>query len=172
MDRENVVTAVIAAAGEKLTGKVRLQKVFYFLEQLGLRSGFDYEYRHYGPFSAELAETTEIAKALGLIEESLEFRTSDGARYSVFRTSASPSAEAYGELDESRVRELMGIFRTQSSTVLELAATIDWLQRFEQVEDWRSELSRRKALTATEERIAKAEEVLRTIELPPPRVAA
>lgn len=171
MDRENIVTAVIAAAGDQLTGKVRLQKVFYLLEQLGLSGGFDYTYHHYGPFSSELSESTEFAKDLGLIEEKPGFRVGDGARYSVYSAKTGPDPSAFGELGEQRVRYLLQILQRQSATVLELAATIDWLQRYEKVPDWREELLRRKSRKASEDRIAKAVEVLTEIDLQPQRAA-
>jgi len=171
MDREKIVTSVIAVAGDQLTGKVRLQKVFYLLEQLGLSGGFDYAYHHYGPFSAELSESTEFAKDLGFIEEKPGFRVGDGARYSVYRAKANPDPSAFGELGEQRVRDLLQILQRQSATVLELAATIDWLQRYEKVADWREELLRRKSRKASEERVAKAIEVLEEINLQPRQAA-
>ncbi len=171
MDRESIVSAVIAAAGDQLTGKVRLQKVIYLLEQLGLSGGFDYSYHHYGPFSLMLSESTELAKDIGLIEEKAGFRLSDGARYSVYCAKNAPDPSAFGELGEDRVRELLQVLQRQSATILELAATIDWLQRFEGLEKWREELVRRKARKATEERIAKAVEVLEEIDLRPQKAA-
>lgn len=47
---------VAAVPGGELVGKVRLQKTVYLLDQLGLNSGFSYEYHHYGRYSEELAE--------------------------------------------------------------------------------------------------------------------
>jgi hypothetical protein len=39
-EREDIVSAVIAAAGGELIGRVRLQKTVYLLDRLGLDSGF------------------------------------------------------------------------------------------------------------------------------------
>lgn len=47
MEHEDIVAAVVVAAGGELTGRVRLQKTVYLLEQLGLSSGFPFEYNYY-----------------------------------------------------------------------------------------------------------------------------
>jgi len=40
---------LLKAADGELVGKVRLQKTVYLLDQIGMGSGFTYEYHHYGP---------------------------------------------------------------------------------------------------------------------------
>ena len=81
---DRLVAEVILAAGGRIVGRVRLQKVFCLLDRLGLRSGFAYEYHHFGPYSAELAEAAEDSTAFGLITERFERRVYDGVPYSVF----------------------------------------------------------------------------------------
>ena len=63
------VAAIIRDAGGKIVGRTRLQKTGYLLELAGLGEGFSFEYRHYGPFSEELASAARDANALGLISE-------------------------------------------------------------------------------------------------------
>jgi len=58
MEREQIVAAVVAAARGPLIGRVRLQKTVYLLDRVGLNSGFDYEYHHYGPYSRDLDNAT------------------------------------------------------------------------------------------------------------------
>ncbi|HQU09580.1 MAG TPA: hypothetical protein PLV25_06435, partial [Opitutales bacterium] len=82
MDREDIVVAVVAAAGGTLTSRVRLQKTIYLLDQLNLKSGFSFEYYHYGPFSRDLDNATADAKGLGKIKEDIRHRQSDGADFS------------------------------------------------------------------------------------------
>ena len=108
MEREDIVAAVVAAAGGTLTGRVRLQKAVYLLDRLGLNSGFGDEYHHYGPYSQDLDNATADAKAFGVLEETYHHRQSDGAMYSVFRLSADAAGrdEAFGDLGRSRVGEL------------------------------------------------------------------
>lgn len=167
MDREDIVRAVIAAAGGEVTGRVRLQKIVYLLDQLGLKSGFGYEYYHYGPYSLDLTAATEDAKAFKLVEEQIDYRRSDGAQFSKFRDIGTPPAkrEAYGELGEQRVRELLALMMRRSATVLELAATVDWLRRHERVADWKAEIKRRKGVKTEGGRLEQAIELLDELKL-------
>ena len=57
-EREDIVAAIVAAAGGRLTSRVRLQKVVYLLDRLGLHSGFDFDYYNYGPYSRDLDNAT------------------------------------------------------------------------------------------------------------------
>lgn len=171
-EREDVVAAVVSAAGGRLTGRVRLQKTVYLLDQLGLNTGFSYEYYHYGPYSRDLDNATADAKAFDLIEEEFDHRVSDRAMYSVFLSKGEVKPEAFGGLDRARTEELVGLFARTNVTVLELAATIDWLWRNEACSDWRGEITRRKGVKVQGGRLEKAEELLAKIGLPPPQAAA
>jgi uncharacterized protein YwgA len=170
-EREHAITAILDAGGGELTGRVRLQKTFYLLDQLGLDSGFDYEYHHYGPYSFDVENATADAKALGLVEEKLGRRQSDGATYSIFSLKEPPQSPGYGRLGRERAADLVHRFARTNITVLELAATVDWLWRAEKSPDWRSEVTRRKTLKVQNGRLDRAVELLSEIGLPPPRVA-
>ncbi len=37
-------------------GKIQFQKLIYFLQEIGIPSGYRYEIYHYGPYSFELAQ--------------------------------------------------------------------------------------------------------------------
>lgn len=63
------VTEIIRAAGGEIVGRTRLQKVAYLLELAGLGHGFSFEYRHYGPYSEDLALASRNADLLGFLEE-------------------------------------------------------------------------------------------------------
>jgi uncharacterized protein YwgA len=173
MEREDIVTAVLGAGGGSLIGRVRLQKAVYLLDQLGLNSGFGYEYHHYGPYSRDLDSATADAKAFGLMEEEFKHRQSDGAMYSVFKLSpeATVNEAAYGDLGRERASKLLQLFADTNVTVLELAATIDWLWREEKREDWRSEITKRKGVKARSGRLDQAIDLLREIGLVPPMPA-
>lgn len=170
MDREDIVAAVIAAAGGELIGRVRLQKAVYLLDQLGLGSEFGYEYHHYGPFSRDLENATADAKAVGLIEEKFGARESDRAAYSIYRLSeeAKVADAAYGKLGAQRTAELARQFAATNITVLELAATVDWLWRFEGRADWRDEIARRKNRKVEGGRLEMAVQLLDGLGLKPP----
>ena len=171
-EREDIVAAVVAAAGGQLTGRVRLQKTVYLLDRLGLNSGFEYDYHHYGPYSRDLDNATADAKAFNLIEEAFDHRLSDGAMYSIFRLKGEAKKEALGDLDGDRARALVNLFAQSNVTVLELAATIDWLWRKEAYADWRGEITRRKGVKVQRGRLEKAVALLAEMGLPPPEPAA
>jgi len=170
MEREDIVAAIVSAAGGRLVGRVRLQKTAYLLDQLGLNSGFDYEYHHYGPYSRDLDNAVLDAEAFGLVEEGFERRESDGARYSIFslKPDANVKDEALGELSRERAAALIQKFANTNVTVLELAATIDWLWREEKCRDWRAEVTKRKGAKVQGGRLERAVELLKEIGLPPP----
>jgi len=174
-EREDVVVAVIAAAPEgKLTSRVRLQKIVYLLDQLRLGSGFAFDYHHFGPYSRDLDNATADAKAFKLVRENIAHRLSDGASYSIFELTgdADPKTEAYGKLGEEGARELVSRFANTNVTVLELAATIDWLWRFEKIKDWRAEVAKRKSSKVGGGKLEKAVELLESVGLKPPEPSA
>lgn len=164
---EDIVADVVAAAGDKIVGRIRMQKVFYLLDQLGLNSGFDYEYRHYGPYSADLSEAIEDAKAFAGLQEETHRRQSDGVPYSVFKLVASDRRVMpnIGSLPAATVRNALAKMNRRSATVLELAATIHWLANVERVDDWRSELDNRKGPKTVGGRVSQAEDLLRELEI-------
>src|SRR5262245_49278059 len=106
MEREDVVAAVVAAAGGRLTGRVRLQKTVYLMDRLGLNSGFDYDYHHYGPYSRDLDNATADAKAFDLVDETFDRRKRDGALYSIFEARTAARDEAFGGLGRDRASAL------------------------------------------------------------------
>ena len=157
-----------AGAGGRLTGRVRLQKVVYLLDRLGLNSRFTYDYHHYGPYSRDLDIAVADAKAFVGLEEKFEHRVSDGARYSVFLYTKEVGAAAWGDLDRRRGETLVREFAGVPVTVLELAATIDWLWREEKIVDWRSELIRRKSVKVRNGKMERAVGLLDKLGLTPP----
>lgn len=167
MEREDIVAAVVAAAGEKLTSRVRLQKSVYLLDRLGLDSGFDYEYYHYGPYSRDLDNAVADAKAFGILDEGYGRRQSDGAPYSIFVAKAEAKPDAFGKLAREKAAALMQTFVDTNVTVLELAATIDWLWRVEGRKNWLPELKKRKSVKARDDRIEKAVDLLKSLGLEP-----
>ena len=60
-DLHEKAAALVRDAGGKLVGRTRLQKVAYLTQLAGFARDFPFEYRHYGPYSEELAEAMEIA---------------------------------------------------------------------------------------------------------------
>ena len=135
-------------------------------------SGFSFDYHHYGPFSRDLDNATADAKAFNLIEETFDRRQSDGASYSIFKLKGQPKPEAYGKLGAAKAGELAHLFAATNVTVLELAATIDWLSHVEKYPDWKSEITKRKGIKVQGGRLEKAIELLKQLNLQPPAAHA
>ena len=172
MAREQIVADIIAAAGGTLTARVRLQKAAYFLEELGLASGFEFEYHHYGPYSRELDSAVADAKASKLIKEVIQYRDSDGASYSVFESADGRQPTDLGKLQRARAAGYLRRFSEANITVLELAATMHWLWKHEKHQDWQKEAIRRKRLKASPDRIERAKALLNELGLHPKERAA
>lgn len=75
---------IVRDAGGQLVGRTRLQKVAYLAQLAGYGEEFEFEYRHYGPYSEELARAMEIATGFGIVQEE-ERRADWGGRYSIYR---------------------------------------------------------------------------------------
>lgn len=174
MEREEIVAAILQAAGGEVIGRVRLQKTAYLLDQLGLHSGFRYEYHHYGPYSRDLDNAVADAKAFDVAEEDVRHRQIDGATYSIFRLkrAAETEREAFGGIEPAEARRLAEVLADVNVTVLELAATVHWLCHYERRGDWRGEITRRKGLKVQNGRLEKAVALLEQLDLAPPEVAA
>lgn len=159
---EKVVAAILRAAEGKLIGRVRMQKVFYLLDQLGLDSGFGYEYYHYGPYSADLSSAVADARAFHLIDEETAARAGDGVTYSIYKLQQDVEVNegAFGKLGSKKAKELVTSLKDEDATVLELAATIHWLKHNENVVKWEEELKRRKGAKTQNGRTAKAKRLL------------
>src|SRR5215471_7421463 len=132
------IPSLINAAGGEVVGKVRLQKLVYLLDQLGLESGFPFSYHHYGPYSEELADAVEDEVIFHHIDVDMR-RRSDGVPFFVFKACARATAATF----PTDIMSALRMMQSRTAIVLELAATIHWLAFVEKIEDWRGELVRR-----------------------------
>src|SRR5690242_9308040 len=105
---------LLYASGGQVVGKIRLQKTVYLLDQLGLNSGFAFEYHHYGPYSAELADATDDCIAFDRISETIERRVSDGVRYSIFRAEPQKGAEHFRRLGNLPIKQAESALRVMN----------------------------------------------------------
>ena len=169
MEREEIVAALLKAADDEIVGRVRFQKVAYLLDRLGLESGFRYSYHHYGPFSRDLDNALADAQAFGLAKEEFGRRQVDGARYSIFKLTADEfeMPAKIGQLNKTRLASHLETFARTNITVLELAATANWLVEEEGREDWLEALRRRKGPKVEGGRLERALALLREVGLPP-----
>jgi uncharacterized protein len=165
-DLDDLVVGAVALSGGELVGRIRLQKVMYLLDQLGMKSDARFEYHHYGPYSEAVSDAVTDAKFWGHLKEIVTFRVADGAPYSTFKTDNPPPARL-GKMTAEAARSYLGRFSTYSATVLELAATIHWLASKEAVPDWRSEIEIRKAGKTANGRLEQALSLLQAVKLAP-----
>jgi uncharacterized protein YwgA len=161
-DPHLVATRIIQDAGGDLVGRTRLQKVAYLMKLAGFGEEFDFEYRHYGPFSEDLARGMDIAVAFGQVNE-VEQQAAWGGRYSVFSLK-----KPAGPTDSTRAAFVQKAKKV-NAVELELAATAAFLFVVEKMEDPWAETIRRKPEKAKDGRLARAQaayEDLRNMKTP------
>lgn len=135
-DLKELVRIVSAADGE-IVGRTRLQKTAFLLELAGLGSGYQFKYKHYGPYSEELASAVELAPLLFDFHEE-QRRSGWGGAYSVFTSGA-----AYDGEEGDTYKLLVGMARRANPIALELAATAAYLASVGDNDPW-GETERRK----------------------------
>jgi len=156
---------IVRDAGGKIVGRTRLQKIAYLLQLAGIGDGFSFEYKHFGPYSDDLAAAMLLAEAFGLVHEE-EKPTSWGGWYSTY--SASANVEGSGIPARHALAEEA---TTVGAVELELAATAAYLRKVEGFDDAWAETARLKPEKASPERLEKAKAAyarLRQISTPQP----
>lgn len=147
------VAAIVSAAGGRLVGRTRLQKLAYFLEQAGLGSGFQFRYRHFGPYSEDIALATRDATLMGIVEEA-ENSAAWGGTYSVYTTRLPTMNDARHDFAK--------IAAAANAVELELAATAAFLSKEGHFDPW-NETARRKPDKSSAGRLEKAKELYRQL---------
>ena len=130
----------VVEAGGMLVGRTRLQKVACLTQLAGLADEFQFEYRHFGPFSEDLARSMEIAAALDL----------------VYTANGSSTGNQERELFIRRAARI-------SAIELELAATAAYLFKFEDVVTPWTETAARKPGKAAGGRLDRAKDEYRRL---------
>jgi uncharacterized protein YwgA len=161
----DLITTVLSAAEGEIVGRIRVQKIFYLLEQLGAETDLKFSYYHYGPYSDELSDALDCAKADQVLNETVH-QTGEGfySTYHLNNASDVPP-NALGKLDWTSLSNNVAAMKKRSSSVLEIAATIHWLQHKEEIQEWEKELKIRKPTKATDERIREALGLLKELGL-------
>lgn len=115
-DQIEKVVNLIKVAGGQIVGRTRLQKMVYLLESAGFIDGFEFEYKHYGPFSEDVANAVFLGQFEGVITEE-ERPASWGGFYSIYRAAGDAPT-----CDKSML-DFIGITSAANPVALELAAT-------------------------------------------------
>jgi uncharacterized protein len=160
------VPSLIEAADGEIVGKVRLQKMVYLLDQLGLESGLSFSYHHYGPYSDELADLVEEDVIFQRVSAEIR-RRADGVPYVIYKPLDHKDHPGKSAFLAPKISAAMQAMQLCSMTILELAATIHWLAFIEKVGNWRAELVRRKGVKTEGGRTERAVELLRRLGIAP-----
>jgi uncharacterized protein YwgA len=112
---------------ETISGRKKLQKIVYLLQNQGFDLEMDYSYYHYGPYSAELqAEVEELVENGFVVEE----RTSKGYEYHFTEKGAEFLRNLEEQLEFPKVcldAKQLKLLNEQSSQFLELVSTYAFL---------------------------------------------
>lgn len=160
----NEVVNIIRDAGGKIVGRTRLQKIAYLLSATGLDDNFRFAYKHYGPFSEQLAFSAKIGT---LFEDLVERQdqTAWGATYSTYTV-----GDVQKAVETNPRNSLASIAVEADSIELELAATAVFLFHDGYPDPW-DETAQRKPEKFTQARLANAKMLLRrlsAIDVPKP----
>lgn len=153
-DGLKVLADIVAWADGSVVGRTRLQKIGFLLHKFGYLDVFPFKYKHYGPYSEEMAATSEIAVLLGFLTEE-QRPTKWGGTYSIFKSNAQNA-----DVDDNRAA-FVKLLNDADAVVLELAATAILLDE-EYADPW-SETSVRKPEKATLDRVEKAKSLVSQI---------
>lgn len=165
-----LVRALVQAADGEIVGRIRMQKIVYLLEQLGMGGKFWFSYHHFGPYSEDLTSAIEVARFVdgSVTEEERPFGGGfSGSVSSVYRLADpdQPEPAALGFLPWADAKAAVARMKRETSVVIELAATIHWLREQENVAEWEAELKVRKPSKADDDRIGRALSLLRDLHL-------
>ena len=158
---------IVRDAGGQIVGRTKLQKVAYLLGLAGLGDDFQFEYRHYGPYSEDLAEAIQMADAFGLVTEE-ERRADWGGIYSIFS-----STDRAGSRNQGVRAHFAEAAAKIGAVELELAATAAYLHTVEEFSDPWGETARRKPEKARDGRLEAAKRAYKQLEqiAPLPNIA-
>ena len=149
----DLIVAIVRDAGGEVTGRTRLQKIAYLLEVVGFGNGFQFSYKHYGPYSEGVAASAMTGVLLGYITE-VEQQAAWGGIYSIY----SVDAQQDERVPPGRC-ELARRAKASDAVVLELAATAVFLSREGYDNPW-YETERRKPEKSESGRLTQAKELL------------
>jgi uncharacterized protein len=163
INQAHLAAAIVRDAGGYIVGRTKLQKIAYFLEVSGLGAGFHFRYKHYGPYSEDLAAAAQHAAALKLIVET-ESVANWGGLYSTFRSQILNDPNP----NLARVRIAQEMVNADA-VELELAATALFLAYEGFTDPW-FETARRKPDKADAGRLERAKQLYQHLrQVPTPR---
>ena len=120
------------------TGRIHVHKLLFTLQVLELAEPpFEFELKHYGPYSPEVDSEFVFMEAYGQLEKQYPM-PGYGPRYDV----AVDSTPGLEPTEQTAVRNVAQVFGLRNSRELELIATCLWVQKREGLDDDASIVSR------------------------------
>ncbi|MBO6673558.1 MAG: hypothetical protein JJ908_08670 [Rhizobiales bacterium] len=153
INKSKRAASLIADSGGKVIGRTRIQKIAYLLTVAGMENDFKFSYKHYGPYSEELADALMVGNLLGEFSET-EHPANWGGTYSVFESPKSASNVTTGPRSEF-AKAIVG----ENAIELELAATAVFLAKDGFHDPW-GETARRKPEKSSVAHIDGAKKIL------------
>lgn len=126
-----VLVGILQESG-KLSGRIRVQKIAYLLQQKGVPELGDVEfvYHHYGPFAEDVADVLTGAVRTGIVVEKAESFDDEWQRYEY---SLGPAGPGYATiLQQESIALIKGVVSASKDLhwrILELAATALFLEK-------------------------------------------
>jgi uncharacterized protein len=145
------IAAIVQDAGGKVVGRTRLQKLAYLLTITGCEADLDFKYKHFGPFSEDVATAARDGNLLGLMNEE-EKHAAWGGSYSIY--TVPPGSPVHSTNVLPRI-ELAKLAASADAVELELAATAVFLS-YQGFQDAWGETARRKPEKSEAGRIDRA----------------
>lgn len=147
---------IVRDAGGRIVGRTRFQKIAYLLSVVSLEEGLPFAYKHYGPYSVELATGVSDANLLGLLKET-EQQATWGGIYSTYTVDEQPN-----DTVPAARRYLATEAAAADAVELELAATAVFLAKEGFSAPW-TETARRKPEKAENGRLDRAKALYRKL---------
>ena len=158
------VTNIIRDAGGCIVGRTRLQKTAYLLTVTGLDDNFRFNYKHYGPFSDQLASSTKFGALIGDFREEQD-QAAWGGTYSTY------TLDDAQDVDYEDPRSRLASMSAEAEPIeLELATTSIFLFYDGYKNAW-EETAQRKPEKSSPERLTNAKNLLErlaTVDVPIP----
>jgi uncharacterized protein YwgA len=111
-----------------VVGKVKIQKVIYFLQKAcGVDLGYEFFMHYYGPYSPELNDTLQGMKTEGLLKFSLFIYSSYYGYNIELGEKASKTVQLPTHIRE-KADKIIGLFNTNDAQKMELLSSIHFVR--------------------------------------------
>jgi len=128
--RINAIIYLLECLKGSQVGKKSIQKLIYFLqEEFGVDLNYRYKMYHYGPYCSELSDDLDIMDMMGTISIQ-DAPAMNGYTISTkYEIKADIDAQQFLESHKQKFDRLIEYFKERSAKVLELYATIHFVER-------------------------------------------